>query len=161
MSNENKRQLTQEAYDGFKRELEEINNVLLPEVQKKLEEARGFGDLSENAEYDAAKEANQKLLTRQLELKELLSDVEIINIKKLDKNVVSVGSTVTIEFVETGKEDQFKIVGEDEVDIFNKKINKKSPLAKAILGKKISKDIIVYDAPKGKVEVIIKKIELK
>lgn len=158
--NENKRQLTQEAYEGFKRELEEINSTLLPDVQKKLEEARGFGDLSENAEYDAAKELNQKLLTRQLELKELLSEVEIININNLDKDIVNVGSTVTIKYVKTGKEETYKIVGEDEVDIFSNKINKKSPLAKAILGKKKDNKTITYEAPKGKIEIIITSIQL-
>ena len=128
------------------------------EVILAIQEARGHGDLSENAEYDAAKERQGMIEARINELEYKMSLFEIMDISKMAGSKVAFGATVTIENMDTDEQKVYTIVGSDEADIFSGKISIMSPLAKAMLGKEKGDDFTVQ-APKGETEYEILKIE--
>ena len=144
--------ITRGGYEKLKAELDKLRNVDRNEVILAIQEARGHGDLSENAEYDAAKERQGMIEARINELEYKMSLFEIIDISQMS------GATVTIENIDTEERKTYTIVGSDEADIFNGKISIMSPLARAMMGKKESDDFTVQ-APKGETEYEIIKIE--
>ena len=150
--------ITRAGYDKLKAELDKLRNVDRNEVILAIQEARGHGDLSENAEYDAAKERQGMIEARINELEYKMSLFEIIDISKMAGDKVAFGATVTIENMDTEERKVYTIVGSDEADIFSGKISIMSPLAKAMLGEEEGDDFVVQ-APKGDTEYEIIKIE--
>lgn len=142
--------LTQEGLDELKREYEELTKVRRPQILERLSDARNQGDLSENAEYTAAKDELSFLDGRIDELEELLKQATVIKEEEKTvngKEVVSLGSTVTVHI--DGQKEEFTVVGEWEADPTEKKISDASPLGKALMGKAVGETLEV-EAPAGK-----------
>ncbi len=150
-----KQYLTAQGLAELKKEYDDLVHKKRPEVVSQLTTAREMGDLSENAQYQAARDELSFMDDRISELEELLKQVSVIDDSKKTTGVVSVGSTVTVT---NGKEEKYRIVGEWEADPRKKKISDQSPLGKALLGKKIGEKAVVA-APSGKIEYTIKAIE--
>ena len=142
--------VTSEGLEEMKRELEELIQVKRPEVIKALKEARALGDLSENAEYDAARQEQAQTEARIKELEVMIENAVVI--ENVDTNEVSIGTRVTIEYVGDDDTEEYSIVCVKEADPFNNKISNESPIARAILGKKIG-DVVSVDSPNGKYDV--------
>ena len=156
MKDENKVYMTAEGLEKLKLELDDLKNVKRPEIIQSLKEARALGDLSENAEYDAARSAQAECEARIAELEAMIENVEIIS-DEVKKDKVSVGVTVTIEYVGDDDTDTYTIVGSKEVDLANNKISNESPIAQAIMGAKVG-DVKTVNSPGGSYEVKIVKI---
>ena len=148
--------LTEEGLDEIKKELEELKLVKRPEVISALKDARAQGDLSENAEYDAARTEQAVVEARIKDLETMIERAIVIT--KTDSDTVTVGSKVTIEYVDDNETEQYLIVGSQEADPFTNKISNESPIAKAIIGKK-ENDIVSVDSPNGTYDVKIVKID--
>ena len=144
--------LTEEGLEEIKQELDELKLVKRPEVINALKDARAQGDLSENAEYDAARNEQAIVESRIKELEAMLERAEIIT--KVDSDVVSIGSKVTLEYVDDDESEEYYIVGSSEADPFTNKISNESPIAKAILGLKVG-EIVSVESPNGKYDVRI------
>ena len=142
--------VTSEGLEEMKKELEELIQVKRPEVIKALKEARALGDLSENAEYDAARQEQAQTEARIKELESMIENAVII--ENVNTNEVSIGTRVTIEYVGDDDTEEYSIVGVKEADPFNNKISNESPIARAILGKKVG-DIVSVDSPNVKYDV--------
>jgi len=156
MSKEEQFYVTSEGLEEMKKELEDLKNVKRPEVINALKDARALGDLSENAEYDAARSEQALVENKIKELEQMIEHATIIEEVKTDK--VSVGTTVKIEYIEDKEIEAYSIVGSKEADPFENKISNESPIAKALIGKKVN-DIVSVDSPNGKYNVKI--IEIK
>jgi transcription elongation factor GreA len=141
--------ITRKGYEALKAELERIKKVDRPENIIAIEEARAHGDLSENAEYDAAKERQQFINARISELGYKLGNADIIDPEKLPRDRVVFGSRVLLENTETGEEARYQLVGPDESNIGEGRISVSSPLGQAIIGKRPD-DEITIQAPAGK-----------
>lgn len=141
--------ITRAGYEALKRELEHLKAVERPQNIKAIEEARAHGDLSENAEFDAAKDRQSFLEGRISELGYKLSNAEIIDPERLPKDRAMFGSRVLLENVDTGEEITYQLVGTDESNIKNGKISISSPLGRAIIGKKPGEEVLLQ-APGGK-----------
>jgi len=141
--------ITREGYENLQKELANLKSVERPNNIKAIEEARAHGDLSENAEYHAAKDRQSFLEGRIKELEFKLASADIIDPDKVPKDKAVFGCTVVLENIDTGKEVSYQLVGPDESDIENGRISVDSPLGRAIIGKKPD-DEIVLDAPGGK-----------
>ena len=142
------------TYEGLKKYEEELQDLKINrrrEVAEKIKEARGQGDLSENAEYDSAKEEQAEIEARIAILEKMLRNAVLIDEEDLNKDVVSVGSTVTIWDSEYNEEVVYVIVGSAEADPFDGKISNESPLGEALLGKTIG-DMVRVDAPDGSID---------
>ena len=135
--------LTKEGYESLKKELETLKRIERPQNIKAIEEARAHGDLSENAEFHAAKDRQGFIEGRISELEFKLANADIIEIKKLPKDRVVFGSTVLLENIDTGEGVEYQLVGPDESDIDKGRISISSPLGKAMLGKKPGDELIV------------------
>lgn len=144
--------LTQEGLEEIKKELDEYKLVKRPEVIQALKDARAQGDLSENAEYDAARNNQAEIEARIRELEYMIEKAVIIT--EVNKDVVSIGTKVTIEYVDDDETEEYSIVGSKESDPFANKISNESPIAKAIMGAKVG-DIVSVDSPNGKYDVKI------
>ncbi len=140
-----------EKYEELKKELEELSTTRRREVAERLDSAKSLGDLSENAEYHAAREDQAELESRIQQLELMLKDSEIVKAKH--GSVVEVGTTLTVRRHE-GKEEKFTIVGSEEVDMANRRISFQSPLGASLLGKKEGSSVMV-DTPRGKTEYTI------
>ena len=156
MSNAKEIYVTIEGLEKMKAELEYLKMERRPEVIQSLKEARALGDLSENAEYDAARAAQAEVENKINELEFNIEHAVVISEEKTDK--VSIGSSVKIKYVEDGDVEEFTIVGSKEADPFDNKISNESPIAQAILNKKV-KDKVLVDSPNGKYEVEILEIK--
>ena len=156
MKDENKVYITEEGLEKLKAELDDLKNVKRPEIIQSLKEARALGDLSENAEYDAARTAQAECEARIQELEHMIENVEIIS-DEVKKDKVVVGSTVTIEYVDDNEKETYTIVGSKEVDLDNNKISNESPIAQAILGGKVG-EVKTVTSPGGTYDVKIIKI---
>ena len=146
---------------GFKKleeELKNLKSVERPTVIKSIAEAREHGDLSENAEYHAAKEKQSFIEGRIADLENKISRAEIINTKKLKSNKIIFGATVTLGEVGKKKQVVYQIVGTEEADVENGKISISSPLARALLGKSIDDSVEVF-SPGGSKEYEVENIE--
>ncbi len=156
MKNKNVVYLTQEGLDELKKELDDLINVRRPANIQSIKEARSLGDLSENAEYDAARNEQAQIEARIKTIEKMLENVSII--KDVPKDVVGLGSTVAIEYVDDPEEeDEYKIVGSQEADPFESKISNESPIAQALLDHKVG-DIVTVESPNGSYEIKIKAI---
>ena len=144
--------LTQEGLDELRKELDELIQVRRPEVINALKDARAQGDLSENAEYDAARTEQAIVESRIKELEAMLERAVVIT--KVDTDVVSIGTKVTLEYVDEEEEEEYSIVGSSEADPFTNKISNESPIAKAIMGLKVG-SVVSVDSPNGKYNVKI------
>ncbi len=122
-----------------------------PAVIKAIEEARGHGDLSENADYDAAKDRQAMIEGRIADIQGKLSNAEVIDISQLESSKIVFGATVELQDLENDETVQYQIVGEDESDVKGGKVSVFSPLARSLIGKKKG-DIIEFKSPKGEKE---------
>jgi transcription elongation factor GreA len=141
--------VTPEGYEAIRRELEKLKRVERPENIKAIAEARSHGDLSENAEYAAAKDRQGFIEGRIGELEHKLAHLEVIHPGNLPKDRAVFGSRVLLENMETGQDVQYQLVGPDESDVEQGRISVVSPLGRALLGKKPGDELIV-EVPGGK-----------
>ncbi len=155
MTEKKKTYLTEDGLEELKKELEYLKTEKRPEVINALKEARALGDLSENAEYDAARAEQAEVENKISEIEAMLENAELI--KDVNTNKVSIGTTVTLKYVEDDETDTYTIVGSKEADPFANKISNESPLAKAIIGAKKGQSVMV-DSPNGKYQVEILEI---
>ena len=153
--NENQVVVTKSGYENLTKELTFLRTTRRQDVANKLEEARSFGDLSENAEYAAAKDEQSKVEGRILELEGMLSKIVVIDEENLDTNRVAIGLTVTLEDIDKpGKIYKYTIVGSEELSGSNNaikdlsRISQKSPVGQAILGRAVGEEVAVR-IPKG------------
>lgn len=151
--------LTQEGYDKLKAEIEHMKNVERPAISRQIAEARDKGDLSENAEYDAAKEAQGMLEMKIAKKQEVLRNSRIVDESRLDKSKVQILSKVKIQNTKNKATMQYTIVAETEADLKAGKISIQSPIAKGLLGKKVN-DIVNIKVPSGIMEFKIVDISL-
>lgn len=151
--------LTQEGYEKIKAELEDLKSNGRPEVARAIAEAREKGDLSENAEYDAAKNAQGMLELKINELEKILGNVRIIDESQVDISKVSLLCNVTIKNLKSNATITYKLVSESEADLKQKKISVNSPIGKGLLGKKMG-DIATIQTPNGPIEFEITDITL-
>ncbi|MEM9918536.1 MAG: transcription elongation factor GreA [Bacteroidota bacterium] len=143
--------LTQEGYDKIVADLDEMKSTGRQKVAKAIAEAREKGDLSENAEYDAAKDAQGMLELRINELEKTLANARVIDASQLDTSKVTVLSKVTIKNVKSGKSITYHLVSESEADLKAKKISVNSPVGKGLLGKKVG-EVATVETPRGNIE---------
>ena len=144
--------LTQEGLDEIKKELDELKLVKRPEVISALKDARAQGDLSENAEYDAARTEQAIVEARIKDLEVMVENAVVIT--KADTDKVALGTKVTIEYVGDDDTEEYSIVGSQEADPFENKISNESPIAKAIMNKKVG-DVVSVESPNGTYDVKI------
>ena len=150
MKKENTIYLTEEGLEEIKNELEDLKLVKRPAIIQALKDARAQGDLSENAEYEAARNDQAQVEARIQELEAMIEKAEII--KEVDTTSVSLGTKVTIEYLDDNEQEEYSIVGSKEADPFTNKISNESPIARAILGHKVGETVSV-DSPNGKYDV--------
>ncbi len=150
--------ITNIGFEKLEEELKTLKSIERPTVIKSIAEAREHGDLSENAEYHAAKEKQSFIEGRIADLENKISRAEVIITKKLKSNKVIFGATVTLGEVGKKKQIVYQIVGTEEADVENGKISISSPLARALLGKKIDDSVEVY-SPGGSKEYEVENIE--
>lgn len=147
--------ITCEGLETFENELNDLKVNKRKEIAQKIKEAREHGDLSENAEYDAARTAQAEVEGRITKLEYLIDNAKIID--STNKEEVTLGATVIIDYVDDNEEAEFKIVGSLEANPNKNKISNESPIGKAIMNKKIG-DIIAVESPNGSYNIKIKKI---
>ncbi|MEN0109322.1 MAG: transcription elongation factor GreA [Planctomycetota bacterium] len=140
--------MTRTGYDKLRAELDELENVKMPEVTQRLAEARAEGDLKENAEYHGARESQGLLQAKINLLKDKLSRAEIVDMSKLPKDEVVFGCKVTVKDLDFGDTEEFILVGAGEEDFDEGKINVTSPLAQGLIGKKVG-DKAEVEVPAG------------
>ena len=152
--------LSAERAKELQDELVYLKTVREKEVAELIKEARSFGDLSENSEYDEAKNEQGKLYSRIAELDEILSNYTIIEEQETSHDIVHVGSTVTVKDLEFDEVETYDIVGSQEADPMNGRISEESPFGKALLGQPAGKEVTV-EAPEGSIRYQILKIDNK
>lgn len=140
--------LTKEGLQKLEDELNELKVVRRKDVAEKIKEARGQGDLSENAEYDAAKEEQAEIEARIIEIEDILVNAEIVSDDEIDKDTVSVGCRVKLFDVEFDEEIEYLVVGSTEADPMGGKISNESPLGKAIIGHHVGEEVS-FETPDG------------
>ena len=151
--------MTKEGYDKIKKELDHLMKVERPKNIRDIEEARGHGDLSENAEYHAAKERQGHIDAKKRELEYKLSNAQIIDVSKLTNEKVVFGATVTLADTDTGEKKKYTLIGQEEADLKKGKISVQSPVGKALIGHKVG-DIVTIKTPAKTVEYEIQEIEI-
>ena len=149
--------ITDDGLKKLQQELETLKTEGRTDVAEKIKVARGYGDLSENSEYDEAKNEQAKLEARILEIEAMLKNVEIIEDIKGNAKTVVIGCKVKVLDVEFGDEDEYRVVGSTEADSREGKISDESPMGKALLGKKLGDEVTV-EAPAGEFKVKILEI---
>ena len=149
--------LTPEGLENLKKELEFLKYTEMPEITKRIAEARDKGDLSENAEYHAAKEEQVRVNNKIQELQLTLANARILDDKDLDTSKVLIFSTVKIKNLKTKKEKTYTLVSANEADPLQGKISVESPIGKGLLGKSVG-DIAEIDVPAGKLQLEILEI---
>lgn len=157
MAENDKVKLTKEGYEKLNAELRQLIDVTRPEVIEQLAFARSLGDLSENADYDAAKARQADVEQRIRQLEEILANAVVMEEPSANSKVVGFGKTVKIKYLNTNKEATFKIVGTHETNVFSGQISNVSPLGEAIMGGRVG-DKVTVKAPKS-YQVQILKIE--
>ena len=150
--------LSAERLEELKQELTYLKTVREKEVAELIKEARSFGDLSENSEYDEAKNEQGKLYSRIAELDEILSNYTIIEEQETARDIVHVGNNVVVKDLEFDETLTYQIVGSQEADPMNGRISEDSPFGKALMGSKAGSEITV-EAPKGVIRYRVDKIE--
>ncbi|MGE0723119.1 MAG: transcription elongation factor GreA [Alphaproteobacteria bacterium] len=140
--------MTAAGYQSLLEEMKRLKSVERPEVIRAIAEARTHGDLSENAEYHAARERQSFIEGRLAELEDKIARAEVIDVSKLSGGVVKFGATVTLSDEETDEKATYQIVGEDEADIKSRRLSVTSPLARALIGKQKG-DSVEVTTPRG------------
>jgi transcription elongation factor GreA len=144
-----KEPITIQGFEKLKEELGELKKIKRPKIIEAIAEARGHGDLKENAEYHAAKEEQAKIESRVLEINDLIARANVIDVTKLEKkNNVIFGSTVNLINLENNEKKTYKIVGKDEADMTKNYIYFRSPIGKALIGQK-KKKLVTVTTPSG------------
>lgn len=151
--------LSKEGYAKLDAELKDLKTRGRRNIANEIAEARAKGDLSENAEYDAAKEAQGHMEDRITKLEDILANARILDAKDLDLSKVRVLTKVTILNKKMGKEMQYTLVSPNEADFAAGKISVDSPIGKALIGHEVG-DVVEVEVPAGKLELEIKKIEI-
>ena len=152
--------ISRAGFERLRAELERLKTVESPLVVQEIAIARGHGDLSENAEYDAAKERQGLIEARIGELDSKMSLFDVIDMENIKGDKVTFGATVVLENIETDEIKKYRVLGPDEADITKGEISVLSPLSRAMIGKKEGDDILVV-APGGDIEYEIKKISFE
>jgi transcription elongation factor GreA len=152
--------ITREGYERIKSELQTLLSVERPAIQKAISEARAHGDLRENAEFHAAKEKQSFIEGRIQEINAKLAMFHVVDAAKTQSETVIFGTRVTVENLETGEAMTYRIVGPDEADIKQGMISVQSPIARALIGKKVG-DVVPVDIPRGRIEVEITDLEIR
>ena len=158
MAAEKKNILTYEGLKKLEDELEDLKVVRRKEVADKIKEAREQGDLSENAEYDAAKDEQREIEARIEELEKILKNAEVVVEEDVDVDVINIGCKVKVLDMEYDEELEFRIVGSTEASSLQNKISNESPLGKALLRHKVG-DLVEVEAPVGAVQYKILEIQ--
>ena len=149
--------MTTQGYDNLEAELRQLKSIDRPETIRMISEAREHGDLSENAEYHAAKERQAFIETRVMELEDLISRSQVIDPATLSGGNVKFGATVLLVDEDTEEESKYQIVGDHEADVKEGRIAISSPIARALIGKEEG-DVVVVRAPSGDVEYEIDQV---
>lgn len=151
--------MSQARYDELKQELDYSKTTRADEVAELIKEARGFGDLSENSEYDEAKNEQGKLYSRIAELEDILLHAVIVDESEMDSDKISIGCLVTVTNMDTRKQlPAYKIVGSQEADVMSRAISEDSPFGKALMGRRAGEEVTV-EAPRGVIHYRVDKIE--
>lgn len=140
--------MTQEGYDALKKELNELKSVTRGEISEKIRVARGFGDLSENSEYDEAKNEQAIIEGRIAEIEAQLKNVRVLDETELTNETVHIGSTVRMKDTGSGEEFTYRIVGSTESDPLEGKISDESPVGKAVSGHHVG-EVVEVETPGG------------
>ena len=150
--------LTQEGYDNLEKELEYLRTEKRTEIAERIKVALGFGDLSENSEYDEAKNAQAENEVKIAELENKIRYAKIIDESEIDTKTIQIGNTVKLHDIEFDEDVEYTIVGSTEVDLLENKISNESPMGKALLGAKRGQTIGV-ETPDGMAQYKIKSIK--
>lgn len=154
---EKKNILTTEGLKRYEDELHELKVVRRKDVAQKIKEAREQGDLSENAEYDAAKDEQRDIEARIEELEKILKNVEVVGDEDIPSDHINIGCTVVIQDIEDGEEEIYSIVGSTEANSLKGKISNESPVGKALIGAVIG-DVVSVSTPAGEFKYMVKDI---
>lgn len=149
--------LTKDGFQALNAELDDLKKVQRPSIIEQIAEARDHGDLKENAEYHAAREKQGFIEGRINELEDKLSRAEVIDFSDQQPEQVKFGAWVTVSDEETGDEKTYRIVGDLEADITTNKLSLSTPIARALMGKRVD-DLIEVNVPKGTIEYVITEI---
>jgi transcription elongation factor GreA len=150
--------LTEEGYNKLKEEIEHLQTVKVREVAERIKEAREFGDISENSEYDDAKNEQAQVAARIATLEQQLRNARVVDAESVSTESVSIGARVTVKDVATKKNSEFSVVGSAEADPRAQRLSSESPLGKALLGKKKGEKLTVT-TPRGAIEYQVMKIQ--
>ncbi|MBM6895805.1 transcription elongation factor GreA [Pseudoflavonifractor capillosus] len=150
--------LSAERLEELKQELNYLKTVREKEVADQIKEARSFGDLSENSEYDEAKNEQGKLYSRIAEIENILANCSVIEETDSDPDTVRLGSKITVMDTMLDEEESYQVVGSQEADPMNGRISEESPFGKALLGKRVG-DTVIVDAPAGNIEYKVVSIQ--
>ena len=151
--------MSQARYDELKKELDYSKTTRADEIAELIKEARGVGDLSENSEYDEAKNEQGKLYSRIAELEEILLHAVIVDESEIDSDKISIGCLVTVTNLDNSKQlPEYRIVGTQEADVMARAVSEDSPFGKALMGAKMGDEVNV-EAPKGVIHYRVDKIE--
>lgn len=151
--------ISQEGYEKLRKQVKHLEEVERPEVIRQIQEAREKGDLSENAEYDAAKEAQGKLEAKIAQLKQQLGEAKIIDASAIQTEVVQILSRVDLTNVATGQQMTYTLVSETEANLREGKISVHTPIAQGLLGKRVG-DVATINIPRGTINLRIEKISV-
>ena len=154
----NKIPMTAKGYENLQAELKKLLNEERPNIIAAIAEARSHGDLSENAEYQYAKEQQSLIEGKIADLESAISRVEVIDIKSVIGDEIKFGATVEIQDDDSGEKSIYQIVGEYESDINNKKLSVSSPLARGLINKSVE-DVVEINSPKGQKSYTIKSVK--
>ena len=143
-----KKKMSREGFEALKAQLNELITVQRPEIAQKLKEARSYGDLSENAEYDEAKNEQAQLEARIQQVQYTIDHAEIVEDDSISLDEIGMGSIMTIKDMETGEIEELKIVGTNEANFFENKISDESPVGKAAMKKRVG-DTFIVETPNG------------
>ncbi|NLV87338.1 MAG: transcription elongation factor GreA [Clostridiales bacterium] len=157
MANEAKFKMSRQRFDEIREELHYLETVREKEVSELIKEARSFGDLSENSEYDEAKTEQGKLYSKIAELKNVIENAEIIETIE-NTNNISLGSKVTVECLEDGEKEEYQIVGSQEANPLHGRVSDDSPIGQGLLGHTAG-DTVTIEAPAGEISYRIISIE--
>ena len=157
MSNKKQMLYTPEGYQVLIDELNYLKTVRREEIKEAIAVAKGFGDLSENSEYDEARNEQAKTEARIKELEELVENAVIVDESKIDNSIVSLGSVVTVYDIEEDEEIKYSIVGSNEANPMEGKISDQSPIGRALMGAKAGETVVV-EVPYGTIHMEIKEV---
>ena len=155
-----KHPMTPEGFERLRDELRRLKHEERPRVIQEIASAREHGDISENAEYHAARERQSFIEGRVLELEDKISRAEVIDVSKLSGKVIKFGATVTLIDEDTDEKSAYQLVGEDEADIKSKRLAITAPLARALVGKKVG-DSVEVTTPGGSKSYEVAKVQFK